>query len=136
MPFGEHPNMPLQVLEGPIIEAGQSLSSAVDCSRGQLVRITMPAAWTRAPLTFQISSDGGGFNDLVGLDGYEIQFTNVVPGSAVVVPSDTGRAVGWLKVRSGTSDNPVPQAEGRLFAVAVIYGNFTADAAEPEGRRS
>src|SRR5436190_21995840 len=106
--------MPLQVLDGPVIAAGEALSNAVDCSRGHLVRITMPAGWTRAPLTFQISSDGGGFNDLVGLDGYEIMFTNVVPGSAVVVPSSTGRAVGWLKVRSGTRDEPVPQAEGRL----------------------
>jgi hypothetical protein len=123
--------MPLQVLDGPVIAAGEALSSGLDCSRGHLVRITMPAAWTRAPLTFQISSDGGGFNDLVGLDGYEIMFTNVVPGSAVVVPSSTGRAVGWLKVRSGTRDEPVPQAEGRLFAVAIAVGNTAADTAPP-----
>jgi hypothetical protein len=111
--------MPLQVLDGPVIAAGEALSNEIDCSGGMLVRITMPAAWSRAELTFQISSDGVFYNDLCGLDGFEVVVPNVVPGSAVVVPSDVGRAVGWLKLRSGTSDRPVPQPEDRLFAVAI-----------------
>jgi len=109
----------LQVLDGPVIAAGETLSGSIDCSAGQLVRITMPAGWTRAPLSFQISSDGGGFNDLYGFGSLEVTVNSVTPGSAVIVPSDIGRAVGWLKIRSGTSNEPVPQEEARLFAVAI-----------------
>jgi hypothetical protein len=121
--------MPLQVLDGPVIEAGEALSNGIDCSAGQLVRVTMPEGWSRAPLTFQISTDGTFYNDLFGLDGYEVTLSNVEPGSAVVVPHGIGIAVGWLKVRSGTRDNPVPQSAARLFAVALV-----ADAAAPAGQ--
>ena len=34
--------MTLNVMNGPVIEAGESLSGAVDCSGGDAVRITMP----------------------------------------------------------------------------------------------
>ena len=50
--------MALKVLDGPFIEAGESLSSAIDCSGAQMVRITMPLGWTEAPLTFEFSTDG------------------------------------------------------------------------------
>ena len=118
--------MPLQVLNGPTIAAGEALSDGIDCSAGRVVRLTMPAGWDRAQLTFQISSDGVFYNDLVGLDGYEIAFTNVVPGSAVVVPEETGRAIGWLKLRSGTRTDPEAQSATRVFAVAIL-----ADVASP-----
>jgi hypothetical protein len=55
-----------------------------------------------------------------GLDGYEVTFTNVVPGSAVVVPEETGRAIGWLKLRSGTRTDPEAQSATRVFAVAIL----------------
>jgi len=112
--------MPLQVLNGPIIAAGQSLSAGLDCTAGEIVRLTMPAVWTGANLSFQISSDGAGYNDLVTIDGREIVIP-VVPGSAVVVAplSDYLRAVAFLKVRSGTRAFPVIQAAQRDFAVAI-----------------
>ena len=125
--------MPLQVLNGPTIASRQALSNGLNCSAGRVVRITMPAAWTPAPLTCQISSDNVFYNDLVGLDGYEVQFTNVVPGSAVVVPEKTGRAIAWLKLRSGTRAAPVAQSADRVFAIAVFTGASAADA-EPAGR--
>jgi hypothetical protein len=50
--------MPLQVLNGPFIRAGQSLSEGLDCSAGEIVRITMPGDWTPAALSFQFSTDG------------------------------------------------------------------------------
>src|SRR5205085_7430885 len=104
----------LTVLDGPVIAAGESLSSGLDCSAGQLVRITMPAGWTKAPLTFRISSDGTFFNDLYGLDGLEVTLRSVEPGSAVVVPHAVGMAAAWLQLRSGTRYEPVAQEEGRL----------------------
>ena len=112
--------MALTVLNGPIIEAGESLSAGLDCTAGNIVRLTMPAAWSGANLSFQISSDGNGYNDLVTMDGKEIVIP-VVPGSAVVVAplSDFLKAVAFLKLRSGTRSWPVPQAARREFAVAV-----------------
>ncbi len=107
----------LVVLNGPAIAAGESLSDVLDCTSGVPCRITMPADWTSAILTFQISTDGQGFNDLVQPDGHEVQF-NVVPGSAVMVPADSSN-FNYIKFRSGSRDNPIPQPERRQFAMAV-----------------
>src|SRR4249919_2002135 len=102
--------MTLQILNGPIIAAGESLSDSIDCSAGELVRLTMPGAWTgTAPLTFQISTDGVFYNDLFTLDGHEITLPVVVPGAAVIVPTDVGRAIAFIKFRSGTRAAPVVQ---------------------------
>jgi hypothetical protein len=112
--------MSLQVLNGPFIQAGESLSDAVDCSAGELVRLTMPGAWSdAAPLTFQISTDGVFYNDLFTLDGHELTLPVVVPGAAVLVSHDVGRAIAFIKFRSGTRAAPVPQQELREFAVAI-----------------
>jgi len=118
----------LKVLDGPFIEAGDSLSSAIDCSGGQLVRITMPLAWDDAPLTFEFSTDGTAFNDMFNLEGYAVKIDVVVPGSGVIIPEDVGRAVAWIKFRSGTRGNPVEQKEGRLFAVAIVTEDDAAPA--------
>jgi hypothetical protein len=110
----------IEVINGPLIEAGESLSNAVDCRGGQLVRITMPENWDDAPLTFEFSSDGLFFNGIFDLEGFAVSIKHVVKGSGVIVPHDFGRAIAFMKFRSGTRGNPVPQSEGRYFAVAVI----------------
>ena len=112
--------MALQVLNGPIIPAGQSLSDGIDCTAGAIVRITMPAAWTPANISFAISSDGGFYNDLVGIDGKEV-IIPVVPGTAVVLASFTEylRAIAFLKLRSGSRFYPVVQPAQRDFAIAI-----------------
>jgi len=112
--------MPLQVHDGPVIEAGESLSDVVEVN-GSLARLTMPAAWTSAQLTFQVSSDGETFNDLCDFHGDEIAI-NVREGAAVIVPEDIARGFTSLKLRSGTSDYPINQAERREFSVAVLTG--------------
>ena len=110
--------MSLQVLNGPTIEAGESLSDGIDVSGGALVRITMPPDWTPANLTFQISSDGTFYNDLYDVHGNEITIV-VRPGSAVRIPVEWSTMLGFLKVRSGTEQHPVEQEEQRTFAVAI-----------------
>ena len=123
--------MPMQVLNGPAIEAGESLSDSVDCSGGSLVRITMPAEWgDDAPLTFEFSTDGVFFNDMFDLKGFAVTIEHVVPGSGVIIPSDVGRAIAHLKFRSGTRGNPVEQKEFRQFAVTIV----TEEAAAPPAR--
>ena len=65
--------MSLKVLDGPTITKGQSLSDdGVDCSEGQIVRVTVPQEFTEANLTFQVSSDGNLYNDLYDAQGDEI----------------------------------------------------------------
>ena len=39
--------MALVVLNGPAIDAGESLSAGLDCSAGPIVKITMPPGWIR-----------------------------------------------------------------------------------------
>ncbi len=119
--------MALQVLNGPFIQPGESLSDALDCTSGDIVRLTMPGNWTPANITFQISTDGAMFNDLVGFDGNAVMIP-VVAGSAVVVAplSDYLKAVAFLKIRSGSRNHPVLQAELREFAVAVDTGTAAA----------
>ena len=112
--------MTLQVLNGPTIAAGESLSDGIDCSAGQLVRITMPAEWDGAGITFQFSTDGVFYNPMFGLDGFEVQIKNVVAGAGVIIPADIGRAIAHLKIRSGTRGNPVDQHEERVFAVTIL----------------
>jgi hypothetical protein len=112
--------MTLKVISDIYIEAGESLSNGVDLTEGPLVRLTMSEHWTPANISFQISSDGELYNNLVGMDGQE-KVMAVTAGSAVVLAQlgDALKAVQFLKIRSGTSTNPVPQEERRSFAVAI-----------------
>lgn len=104
-------------LDGPTIEAGDSLSDAIDCRSGEIVRIVMPADWTFALLTFQISSDGNSYNDLFTGKGAEVTIHDVKAGSAIVLnPAWYGHGGGFLKFRSGTRDHPVVQKARREFA--------------------
>jgi hypothetical protein len=88
--------MAIVVLNGPFIQAGESLSDVVDCSAGKVVRITMPGQWTYHDLTFQISSDGLMFNNLVDTDGKEIKVV-VVPNAGVIFPADWARSIVFIK---------------------------------------
>lgn len=115
----------LQVLEGPTIQAGESLSDALDCSAGQLVCLVMPAAWDKASLTFQVSPDGVSFYEMYGLDGFAVTIKEVVPGAAVIIPADIGRAIAHIKFRSGTEGNPDPQEEARTFAAVMVEAEKT-----------
>jgi hypothetical protein len=114
--------MALQVLNGPVIEAGQSLSAGLDCSAGTIIRLTMPAAltWTPANISFAISSDGNGYNDLFTIDGREIVIPCIAGTAVVVAPlSDYLKAVAWLQIRSGARNFPVIQANRVEFAIAL-----------------
>jgi hypothetical protein len=111
--------MTLTVLNGPVIQAGESLSDSVDCTGGTIVRITMPPAWGIGNITFQISTDGLFFNDLFDQDGKEFTMV-VVTGAAVPIIWDgITRCAAHLKIRSGSRSHPIVQDEKRDFAVAL-----------------
>ena len=128
--------MTLQVLNGPVIEAGEFLSDGLDCSGGDIVRITAPAGWSGANLTFQISTDGNGYNDLYTARGEEVTITLKKPGSAIIVLNEEWvKAINWLKIRSGTGNHPVAQAERREFAIAVEVADSPARTTPTAGPR-
>ncbi|QIG97769.1 MULTISPECIES: hypothetical protein [Bradyrhizobium] len=110
--------MPLQVIDGPTIAAGESLSDGIDCSAGVIVRITVPQEYTAANLTLQVSSDGNFYNDLYGSNGEEVTIV-AKPNSGIVIAEHWARAIAFLKLRSGTRDHPVDQKVDCKFAIAV-----------------
>lgn len=101
------------------IPAGQSLSGSIDLADGDAVFCHMPAAWTPALLSFQISYDNVIFDDLVDHGGREISL-NIRPGTVIpllnVIPSQGG----WLKFRSGSRAGAITQTADRIFTLTVV----------------
>jgi hypothetical protein len=110
--------MPLTIVDGPTIPAGQSLSDGADCSAGEIVRITVPQEFTPANLTFQVSSDGNFYNDLFDSSGDEITVV-AKPNTGIVVPEVWTKSINFIKFRSGSRAYPVPQNVDCRFAIAV-----------------
>jgi hypothetical protein len=111
--------MTLQIVDGPTILAGESLSDGADCSAGDIVRFTIPQEFTDANLTFQISSDGNFYNDLYDARGDEVTIP-AKPDSAIVIKGEIwGAAINFIKIRSGTRSHPVPQDEDCKLAIAI-----------------
>lgn len=123
--------MSLQIIDGPTIGAGESLSDGADCSAGTIVRITVPQEFTSANLTFQVSSDGNFYNDLHTANGEAVTIT-ARPDTGIVVAEVWTRSINFIKFRSGTRSHPVAQKEACKFAIAVE----TAEATAPAGTRS
>jgi hypothetical protein len=108
--------MATTVINGPTISAGQALSSVIDCSAGTAVAIAIPPTWDSALLTFQLSGDNVFFGDLFDLTAREITF-NVMPGTVVRLPADLNLGAMFVKVRSGTRNKPIPQAQQQDFKI-------------------
>jgi hypothetical protein len=103
------------------IPAGQSLSDVINLSEGAAVFLHMPQAWTPAQLTFQISPDGVIFNNAADLTTTrEIAF-NVLPGTSIRLPGEwESAATGFMKLRSGSSTNPVAQIADRTIIISAL----------------
>jgi hypothetical protein len=111
--------MTLQIVDGPTILAGESLSDGADCSAGDIVRITIPQEFKDANLTFQVSTDGNLYNDLYSAAGDEITVA-AQPDSAIVIRDEVwGRSINFLKIRSGTRTHPVEQDVDCKLAIAI-----------------
>lgn len=114
--------MPITIVDGPTIAAGESLSEGVDCSAGTIVRITVPQEYDDGnmpnAMSFQVSSDGNGYNDLFDDAGKEITIT-ARANSAIVIDLAWARTVAWIKLRSGTRDQPTKQKVDCKLAIAV-----------------
>ena len=94
------------------IAAGQSSSASCALGALTLLGISMPAVWTAAALTFQVSPDGGttwqelyyGAGNPVTVTAAAGQF--VIP---VADPSYFWRGIAKVKVRGGAASVPVNQ---------------------------
>jgi hypothetical protein len=115
-PLGE-PNMSLQVLEGPTIVAGQSMSNVLDCNAGNIVRVNIPPEFTGSQLTFRVSTEGQHYHDVYDMRGEEVTL-NAVPGTTVYTQNPV-LPVGFLKFRSGTSKKPSNQSAEVKFSVVI-----------------
>jgi hypothetical protein len=111
--------MTLQIVDGPTILAGESLSDGADLSAGDIIRITIPQEFTDANLTFQVSTDGTFYNDMYDVHGDEITIA-AKPDCAIIIRGEIwGKAINFLKIRSGTRSHPVEQAVDCRLAIAI-----------------
>lgn len=109
----------VQILNGPIINEGESLSEGIDCSAGKIVRITMPDGWDTASLTFQISTNGEFYNDLYLANGQEYTVA-AAKQRAIIIPQQEWIPGLWVKIRSGTGMQPVKQTAYREFSMVLL----------------
>ena len=100
----------LDVLPATIAN-GQSLSGALSLGGLRLFGIVMPAAWTAANLTFQMSPDGGTtWVNMYDTNGTELTATAAVSRFIAFDPTNFA-SIQSIKVRSGTSGTPVNQGQ-------------------------
>lgn len=106
------------------IAAGASMSTVIDNGGMHVVGLIMPDAWTAAHVSVEVSTDGTKFFDLfsvnlkTGSSASEVVF-NVTPGVAVSINPNTLMMARYIRLRSGTRDEPVNQEASRAFTVLV-----------------
>jgi hypothetical protein len=102
------------------IANGASLTDAIDLADTRLSRIAIPASWTTANLSFQVSYDGVTYNNLHDLAGVEVTAAAAASRSiSLHTLFALFQDVRWLKIRSGTSGTPVNQGGDRTLQLAV-----------------
>lgn len=99
------------------IANGAALSGSIFLGEKSLVAIQMPAAWTAADITFQVSDDGSTYEELLDDSGTAISITAPAAGNRLNLAAGDYASVLFLKVRSGTSGVPVNQAAARTLTL-------------------
>jgi hypothetical protein len=80
----------------------------------------MPAAWTAANLTFQVSHDGTNFFNLYDKDGTEYTVT-ADASRAIILPLSDWVGIEHLKIRSGTAAAAVNQGAERTIVIQTVF---------------
>ncbi len=105
-----------------VIASGGNLSASVDIGPGVVLSgIQMPAAWTAAVLTFQVSADGvtyGNKFDAFGTE-YQVASASATAGQFISLPPSDFVNERYIKVRSGTSGATVAQTPARTFVLVA-----------------
>ncbi|MBW7970964.1 hypothetical protein [Bradyrhizobium sp. BR 10289] len=100
------------------IASGQSLSGSVDLGRQRAVRVIIPATWTAANLTFQVSYDNVTFSNLYDSSGNEYT-VQAGASRSIILPVADFIGIRYLKVRSGTSGAAVNQTSAATLIIPV-----------------
>jgi len=93
---------------------GATVRDGCDLAGLVLVGIGMPAVWTAAAITFQVSKDGVTFRDVFNVDGTEFKLTTPLADQFIpLAPLDT---YGWryIRLRSGLKSATVAQGAARV----------------------
>lgn len=121
------PSGPVQTVQSPgstfkqqtIANGAAITATGFDVGVGAFVTgILMPASWTAASLSFQVSIDSANFYDLYDTAGSEV----VVAAAAsrvITVPATLLLGFRYIKVRSGTTGTPVNQGADRTITLIV-----------------
>ena len=103
------------------IANGDSVSGSIALGDDPVVAIRMPAAWTAAVVTFQVSDDGTTFGDLYNLAGDEttvqIPAGGALAGKVVALSPWEFAGARYIKIRSGTGASPVSQGAARTLTL-------------------
>jgi len=117
---------------------GTSLSTVVDAGSDLVVGLVMPDVWTAARVSVQLSVDNIEFRDLFYFErgestsAKEVVF-NVTPGVAVAIDPNTMLMARYIKLRSGTRDEPVNQEETCAFTVITVDAAAAQSKAADDG---
>jgi hypothetical protein len=102
------------------IANGASLSGAVDLQTYRAFGVQMPASWTAANLTFQVSSDCSTYANLYDDSGTEVLVTAAASTYIVFASPAKWQGARCIKVRSGTSGTAVNQGGDRSITVVGV----------------
>lgn len=117
------PSNNLSEPETVTITNGTSISGDINMAGRQPVGVFMPAAWTAAALTFQVSPDGVTYYDLNDLAEAEYDVAAPVAGEYMQLDPQLFRGARYLRVRSGTSAAAVNQLADRDLLVMFAEPN-------------
>jgi hypothetical protein len=104
------------------IPNGASVSNAIDSQRGirSFLGVQMPAGWTAASITFEVSHDSTTWSQLYA-PGFGVVTVAAADGAAADLAFSLNPAffAGWsfVRVRSGTTAAPVTQDAERVLRV-------------------
>lgn len=98
------------------IPAGQALSGVVDLAEARLCGIAVPANWTAASLTFQVSVDGVTWLDLYdGAGPVSVPQAQLASGRLTLVDPQSFYGLRYLKLKS--SNNQANAVDVQLLTV-------------------
>ncbi len=99
-----------------------SITATINLRDKILVGLQMPAAWTAAELTFQVSadSDGATFANLYDQDGNEVVYQAAVDRYIQFTPSDWV-GINFLRIRSGRLAAPINQLASRELKLVTAF---------------
>jgi hypothetical protein len=114
-------NRPVPELSDPFtftIASAASVSDALYLEGRIPVAIGLPAGWTTAAITFEVSLDlMVTWLDLYAIDGNELAIAAPAADNCYALAGEQFLGVRHLRIRSGTSATPVNQGAERLLTL-------------------